>query len=96
MKAHIKVVSAPAQKAQERKLLKFPKLVIASDGTRTGVLLDGIFIGQGIKRLDFSTQNENGEMESTIRIMDLNVDTAKLETDSGRFAEFLEKLASKD
>lgn len=76
--------------------MEFPKLVIASDGIRTGVLLDGIFIGQGIERLDFSTQNKMGEMKSTVHIMDLDVNTAKLETDGDRFTEFLEKLADKD
>lgn len=76
--------------------MNFPKLVIASDGEHTGVLLDGIFIGQGIERLEFSTQNKNGEMKSTIRIMDLNVGSAQIKPDSDRFAEFLEKLSGKD
>ncbi len=76
--------------------MNFPKLVIASDGIRTGVLLDGVFIGQGIERLEFSTQNKDGELKSTIRFMDLSVGTAKLDPDSSRFAEFLEKLSSKD
>lgn len=76
--------------------MNLPKLVIASDGIRTGVLLDGVFIGQGIERLEFSTQNKDGELKSTIRFMDLSVGTAKLDPDSSRFSEFLEKLSGKD
>lgn len=76
--------------------MEFPKLVIASDGYYTGVLLDGVFIGQGIERIDFSTQNKNGEMESTIRVMDLDVSKVKIVPDVNRFSDFVEKLAGKD
>lgn len=72
--------------------MKFPKLVIASDGRYTGVLLDGIFIGKGIEKIDFSAECKDSEMKSTIRIMDLHVDTAELSTDVNRFADFMEKL----
>lgn len=73
--------------------MNFPKLVIASNGEQTAVLLDGIFIGSGIERLDFSTENEAGEMKSTIRIMDLDVRRASLEPNTEKFSEFLEKTA---
>lgn len=76
--------------------MKFPKLVIASDGYCTGVLLDGVFIGQGIERLDFSTQNKNGEMASTIRILDLDVKAASLASDTEKFYKFFCGLAEKD
>lgn len=76
--------------------MDFPKLVIATDGNCTGVLLDGIFIGQGIRRLDFSTENKDGDMSPTIRIMELDAQRAKLVPDTGQFAEFLEKLSGKD
>lgn len=73
--------------------MEFPKLVIATDGRRTAALLDGIFIGKGIMRLDFSSENEDGDMKSTIRILDLDVDSVELSTDPARFVEFMERLA---
>lgn len=72
--------------------MEFPKLVIASDGTCTAALLDEVFIGPGIERLDFSTQDKNGEMKATIRIMELNVERTRLEPDSKRFEEVLKRL----
>ena len=53
--------------------MSVPKLIIASDGDHTAAVLDGILIGQGIERLDFSTENKNGDKEGTLRILDLNV-----------------------
>lgn len=73
--------------------MNFPKFVMASDGTHTGLLLDGVFIGQGVQRLDFSTENKEGEPKATIRIMDLDVRSASLERGEEKFSEFLEKLA---
>lgn len=72
---------------------KFPKLVIASDGDCTGVLLDGVFIGQGIERLDFSTENKDGEMRSTIRIMDLDLRYVSMERDAEKFRDFMERIS---
>lgn len=74
----------------------YPKLVIASNGRCTGALLDGVFIGEGIKQLDFSTQDKNGDLASTIRIMDLDVQAVSLSRDTEKFTEFLERLAEKD
>ncbi len=77
--------------------MKFPKLVIASNGRATGVLLDGVFIGEGIRRLDFSTQGKDGGLlRNTIRIMDLDVRTVSLSKDAEEFTKFLENLAEKD
>lgn len=73
--------------------MNFPKFVMASDGTYTGLLLDGVFIGQGVQRLDFSTENKGGEPKATIHILDLDVRSASLERGEEKFAEFLEKLA---
>lgn len=73
--------------------MKFPKFVIASDGYHTGLLLDGVFFGKGIERLDFSTENKDGKMNSTIRIMDLDVNSASLECGAEKFADFLEGMA---
>lgn len=73
--------------------MDFPKLVIASNGRYTGVLLDGVFIGRGIKRIDFSTQDDHGDKKSTIRIMDLDVDAADLSRDSSQFEDFIKRLA---
>jgi len=76
--------------------MEFPKLVIASDGRRTGALLDGVFIGRGIERLDFSTQDKGGNLASTIRIMDLDVRSVSFSRDTDCFFEFLKELADKD
>ena len=73
--------------------MNFPKFVLASDGQRTGVLLDEVFIGQGIKRLVFDTVNKDGDMESTIRIMDLDLGSVSLERGEEKFSEFLNGMA---
>lgn len=73
--------------------MNFPKFVMASDGTYTGLLLDGVFIGQGVQRLDFSVEVKDGEPKSTIRLLDLDVRSASLERGEEKFAEFLERLA---
>lgn len=72
--------------------MDFPKFVMVSDGRCTGVLLDGVFIGEGILRLDFSTENKDGEMKSTIRIMDLDVKTVSLERGTKSFSALLEGM----
>lgn len=72
--------------------MNFSKFVLASDGQHAGVLLDGVFIGQGIQRLDFSAEEKNGKMRSTIRIMDLDVGTVSLERGDEKFSEFLEGM----
>lgn len=66
-----------------------PKLIIASDGKRTMALLDGVIIGAGIQRLDFSTEGTNENMRSTIRILDLDVDRAELSTDTSEFIKWV-------
>lgn len=76
--------------------MAYPKVVIASDGQHTGVLLDGVFIGQGISRLDFSTHNKDGERKSSIRFMDIDVKNASLQTDERKFLEFCEGIAEKE
>lgn len=76
--------------------MDLPKLIIVSDGTRTGVLLDGVFIGQGIQRLDFSTEDKSCQRKSTIRIMDLDVDAVTRSEDATSFSEFIEGLGVKD
>lgn len=75
--------------------MNFSKFVLASDGQHAGVLLDGVFIGQGIQRLDFSAEEKNGKMRSTIRIMDLDVGTVSLERGEEKFSEFLEGMTKK-
>lgn len=73
--------------------MKFPKLVIASDGYCTGVLLDGVFLGHGIERLDFSTEDKGGGMCNTIRIMDLDVRYVSMKEGPEDFCKFLERVA---
>ena len=69
--------------------MSVPKLIIASDGDHTAAVLDGILIGQGIERLDFSTENKNGDKEGTLRILDLNVGSVKLSTDLSPFMKWV-------
>ena len=66
-------------KSKEVNDMKCPKLVVASDGHRTVVLLDGVLLGSGIEGVDFSTANENGEIKPTIRL--LGIDVAAVEID---------------
>ena len=73
--------------------MAYPTVVIASDGQHTSVLLDGVFIGQGISRLDFSTHNKDGEKKSSIRFMEIDVKTASLQRDERKFSEFCERIA---
>lgn len=75
--------------------MKYPKLVIATDGRRTGALLDGVFIGSGIRRLDFSTENEDGKMKGSIRILDLDIDSVTLDQGTAEFEDFIGKFADK-
>ena len=69
--------------------MSVPKLIIASDGDHTAAVLDGILIGQGIERRDFSTENKNGDKEGTLRILDLNVGRVKLSTDLSPFMKWV-------
>lgn len=73
--------------------MKYPKLVIASDGNYTGILLDGVFIGQGVKHMEFVADSEEG---GTIRIMDLDVKNVSLQQGTERFDGFMRGLAEKD
>ena len=73
--------------------MNFPKLVIATDGRNTGALLDGVFIGSGIQRLDFSTTRNGRTRESTIRIMDLKVGSVSMKKGEKEFLEFLERIS---
>jgi len=66
-----------------------PKLVIATDGRKTAAMLDGIVIGCGIERLDFSTSSRNGDTKPTIHILDLDVDAVKLSADTDSFMDML-------
>ena len=53
--------------------MEYPKLVIVSDGQRTAALLDGIFIGRGVERLELSTEDKEGRSNVTIRLLEINV-----------------------
>ena len=70
--------------------MKFPKLVIASNGKRTFVVLDGVAIGRGIERLEFVAGKDD---QPTIRILDIDVYTAEVETDSTAVMKMLEAIA---
>lgn len=48
--------------------MEMPKLVIATNGKSTMALLDGVVIGPGIRRLEFSADGNNGA-KSTIRLL---------------------------
>lgn len=72
--------------------MKYPKIVIASDGERTIALADGIFLGPGIARLDFSADASNGEPKATICLLD--IDLSRIDTKCGveKFHEALAKM----
>lgn len=69
--------------------MSFPKLIIATDGNCTKALLDGIAIGSGIRRLDFSTEDSSGERRSVLRVLDLDIERAKLSANSQEFMDWL-------
>lgn len=73
--------------------MNFPKFVMASDGTSAGVLLDGVFIGSGIERLDFSTEYKDGSRKSTIRLMDLSVESVSMKHGEKEFLEFVDRIS---
>lgn len=66
-----------------------PKLVIATDGIKTAAVLDGILIGEGIRKLDFSTEGAEGDMRSTLHVLDLDVRRARLSTDTSQFMDWI-------
>ena len=72
--------------------MNHPKLIIASDGHHTVALIDGVFIGKGIEQLDFSSETKDGEMKSTIRVMDLNVEHVKMLA-AKDFDKFMEAMS---
>ena len=54
------------------------KLIIASDGEHTALWLDGIFIGKGVQKLEFSTEGQNGEAVATIRMLEIDARTVEV------------------
>lgn len=72
---------------------KAPKVAIVSDGECTGVLLDGVFIGQGISRLNFSIENKDGEIRSMIRVMDLDLRYVSMQRDADSFWKFCNRIS---
>lgn len=71
--------------------MEAPKLVIATNGGSTMALLDGIVIGPGIKRLEFCADGCNGA-KSTIRVLELDVESVHLSTDKEGFRKFAKHL----
>lgn len=71
-----------------------PRLVIVSNGNFTSAWLNGVHIGQGIRRLEFLAEHDGKEAKSTIRVMDLDVQKAKFSTDKEQFMRFMDILQS--
>ena len=69
------------------------KLIIASDGDRTAVVLDGVLLGKGVERIDFSTDSETGK--AVIRMMDIDVSHLEIDTKPD-LKNILKKAKSKD
>lgn len=65
--------------------MKPPKIIIATDGRATAAMIDGVVIGSGIERLDFSTSDDRGERRPTIRIMNLDARRVNFSTDKSWF-----------
>jgi len=72
-----------------RTKMSTPKLIIATDGNHTAALLGDVVIGQGIQRLDFTTEGDGGEMRSTLRILDLDIKTVEISTNKRRFMDWV-------
>lgn len=56
------------------------KTAIISDGNRTALFLDGVLIGKGIQKLEFSTEDRNGKGSATVRLLEINVRLAEVLT----------------
>ena len=71
---------------------KYPKLLVASDGRHTAILLDGVVLGRGIERLELSTTDRNGVSGATIRLLEVDVATAKVDSGENAMDRVLDAL----
>lgn len=70
--------------------MSYPKLVIASDGRDTGILLDGVFFGQGIHRLEFVADGA----ESRVRLFDIDLNVFSRCGSEVEFSDFMENTVT--
>lgn len=69
--------------------MKFPKLMIASDGRHSAVLLDGVFFGPGIGKIKFSS---NGSY-SRVKLLDIDVARFSVNNGETQFLNFIESTS---
>lgn len=62
--------------------MKYSKLMIASDGERTGVLLDGKLYGSGIERVTFDSSPIDGFPKPQISLQNIDVSAFKTGNES--------------
>lgn len=67
--------------------MKFPKLVIASDGETTAALLDGKMIGRGVGKIEMVAEGA----AVTLNITGIDVATCKLQSEAD-FIDLFGKL----
>lgn len=65
-----------------------PQIAVISSGRNTVLYANGYLYGSGIERLEFSTEDKNGKMSTTIRL--LEVDASKFKPMRDR--DFIERL----
>lgn len=70
-----------------------PKLVIVSDGTHTAALLDGVFLGPGIRHLEFMANATSGKPEAIIRLLDVDVEKFCAKNGTEEFSKFFRLFA---
>lgn len=67
---------------------KTPKLLIASNGKCTAVVIDGVYMGKGIRELRF----EASEDSNTLDILSIDVAHVEAETDRETIQKKLREL----
>lgn len=56
-----------------------PKLVIATLGNTTNVFLEGKQIGKGVENLVYSARDNDGNLNPTLKLLEVNVNGFSLE-----------------
>lgn len=72
--------------------MDYPKMLIASDGSSTLVVLDDVLIGKGINKLEFSTEDINGAQHATIKMIDVDVESVELRRVDGVLENLFETM----
>lgn len=68
-----------------------PKLMIMTVGKTTQVFLDGKRIGDGVKDLIYSARNSEGELNPTLKLLEIDINKFSLDKDED-LNEFMEDI----